>query len=264
MRDFTVLPPCYSLATALSDEAAGSLRVSPGPDCDGTLYTENTVVTLEVTPNPDYVFDQWSGDASGSANPLDVTMDGHKDITANLLGCYTLSTIAAPSSGGTISADVAPNCLGTRYLEGTAVELTATANDNHEFITWSGDATGTANPVTVTVDGNYQVAAHFQSLPVEEQPPVEEVEVNVEGNEPYTVELHLTGTLADSCTRLDRVEQSRAGSDVEVEVITVRPGGVACAQRATPFNVDVTLDGTFAAGDYDLTCNGETSSFSVP
>ena len=44
----------------------------------------------------------------------------------------------------------------------------------------------------------------------------------------------------------------------------MRPGGVACAQRATPFSVDVTLDGTFTAGDYDLTCNGETSSFSVP
>jgi hypothetical protein len=74
----------------------------------------------------------------------------------------------------------------------------------------------------------------------------------------------LAGTLSESCIRLDRVEQSRAGSDVEVDVFTVRPGGVACAQRATPFSVDVTLDGTFTAGDYDLTCNGENSSFSVP
>jgi len=264
VREFTVLPPCFSLTTALSDEAAGSLSVNPGPNCDGTLYAEDSVVTLEVTPNPDYVFDQWSGDASGSDNPLDVTMDGHKDITANFLACYTLSTQAVPSSGGTVSADVAPNCLGTKYLAGTAVELTATASDNHEFIAWSGDASGTENPVSVTMDDHYDVLALFNALPIEGQPPLEVMEVGVEGDGPYTVELHLAGMLADSCTRLDRVEQSRAGSDVEVEVITVRPGGVSCAQRATPFDVDVTLDGTFDAGTYDLTCNGEPSTFDVP
>jgi hypothetical protein len=40
-------------------------------------------VQLIATPNTGYVFSSWSGDASGSINPLVVTMDANKIITAN-------------------------------------------------------------------------------------------------------------------------------------------------------------------------------------
>ena len=46
-------------------------------------YNQNSNVTLTATPNEGYVFSGWSGDASGITNPLTVTMDADKNITAN-------------------------------------------------------------------------------------------------------------------------------------------------------------------------------------
>jgi len=46
-------------------------------------YNHGTVVQLTATPATNWNFDFWSGDASGSTNPLSVTMDANKSITAN-------------------------------------------------------------------------------------------------------------------------------------------------------------------------------------
>src|SRR5690606_21760224 len=40
-------------------------------------------VTLTAIPNEGYAFSNWSGDASGSTNPLSISMNGNKNITAN-------------------------------------------------------------------------------------------------------------------------------------------------------------------------------------
>jgi uncharacterized repeat protein (TIGR02543 family) len=49
-------------------------------------------VTLTATPASGWSFSGWSGDASGSTNPLQVTMDGNKTITANFTQItYTLT-----------------------------------------------------------------------------------------------------------------------------------------------------------------------------
>jgi uncharacterized repeat protein (TIGR02543 family) len=45
-------------------------------------YTLGTVVTLNAAPDPGYVFLGWSGAASGTNNPLNVTMTTNKTITA--------------------------------------------------------------------------------------------------------------------------------------------------------------------------------------
>ncbi len=46
-------------------------------------YDHGTIVQLTATPAGGWNFDFWSGDASGSANPLSLTMDGNKNVTAN-------------------------------------------------------------------------------------------------------------------------------------------------------------------------------------
>ena len=48
---------------------------------DGT-YDSGTVVELSATADEGYVFDGWSGNASGTDNPLQITMDADKNITA--------------------------------------------------------------------------------------------------------------------------------------------------------------------------------------
>ena len=62
--------------------------VTPSPAGNPTTtppkiwYNLNQTVQLTAVPSPGYGFFGWTGDASGSANPLTLTMDGHKNITA--------------------------------------------------------------------------------------------------------------------------------------------------------------------------------------
>ena len=50
------------------------------------------------------------------------------------------------------------------YSFNDRVALTAISDSVHAFDHWSGDAAGTANPCTVTVDGNKAVTANFVQL----------------------------------------------------------------------------------------------------
>ncbi|MCP4168040.1 MAG: S8 family serine peptidase [Chloroflexi bacterium] len=76
--------------------------------------------------------------------------------------CYTLTISANPSDGGSVNAGLAPpNCAGGKYTRGTVVELTATANTGYSFSNWGEDASGSANPVSVIMNGNKSVTANF-------------------------------------------------------------------------------------------------------
>ena len=68
---------------------------------------------------------------------------------------FTVSTIAT----GRGSVVVAPN--KTMVDSGTVLTITATPDANNEFLNWSGDATGTENPLTVTIDRATTITAVF-------------------------------------------------------------------------------------------------------
>jgi outer membrane protein assembly factor BamB len=76
---------------------------------------------------------------------------------------YSLTIAARP--GGTTNP--APGTY--TYDEGTSVRITATANAGSLFGGWSGDASGTTNPVTITINGNKTVTANFINV---EKPPL--------------------------------------------------------------------------------------------
>jgi uncharacterized repeat protein (TIGR02543 family) len=122
-------------------------------------------VTLTAVPNSGYTFDQWSGDASGNGNPIDVLMNADRNVTAHFTvttgACYTLSISADPATGGDVDANPAPNCNVTQYTEGTTVTLTAVPNPGYTFDRWGGDASGSGNPVDLVMDTGRDVIAHF-------------------------------------------------------------------------------------------------------
>ena len=62
-----------------------------------------------------------------------------------------------PSTGGTITASPA----GPYHLN-DIVTLIATADTDYTFFYWTGDASGTANPTTITMNSNKTVGAYFQ------------------------------------------------------------------------------------------------------
>ncbi|WP_342298153.1 InlB B-repeat-containing protein [Hymenobacter segetis] len=80
-------PTTYTLTTA----TVGSGTVTKNPNT--ATYASGSAVTLTAAPAAGFAFTGWSGDASGTTNPLSVTMNGNKNITATFTatsgGSYT-------------------------------------------------------------------------------------------------------------------------------------------------------------------------------
>jgi uncharacterized repeat protein (TIGR02543 family) len=157
----------YTLTVVVNPQGAGSVTISP-TSSDGK-YAAGTQVTLVATANTGYTFSNWSGDVTGTTNPTTITMNSNKVVVANFTQSggggssggtttyYTLTVVVNPQGAGSVT--LSPS--GGSYIAGTVVTLTATANTGYTFSNWSGDATGTSNPTTITMTSNKSVTANF-------------------------------------------------------------------------------------------------------
>jgi uncharacterized repeat protein (TIGR02543 family) len=151
--EFTVLDP---LTCKLTINRSGQGKITP--DLGVHTYKIGETVTLTAQADTGYNFTGWSNDAAGTANPLEVTMDKDKVVTANfVLNQYTLTIV---SSHGTVVKDPEQAAYG----HGSSVKLTAAASSGYKFSSWSGDVIGTANPVTVSMDNNKTVTANYEPV----------------------------------------------------------------------------------------------------
>lgn len=145
-----------ALMNTLTISAGTGGTTDPPP---GTYsFGMGTVVTVRAIPDTTYRFTGWSGDAAGTTNPVSVTMDSSKSISANFIKQYTLTLTAG--SGGTTD----PSPGSHVYDTGTVVSITAVPDTHYRFTGWSGGAAGTTNPIAVTMDANKSVAASFERI----------------------------------------------------------------------------------------------------
>jgi len=159
---------CYSLSTNVNPGGAGSVNINTPSNCAQGKYLPGTNVQLTANANSGYTFQSWSGCDSASGNTCNVTMNGNRSVTANFSAnpvCYTLTTNVNPGGSGSVSVNPGPNC-GSQYTAGTNVTLTANPNSGYTFSYWSGDASGSSNPTTITMNGNKNVTANFMANPV--------------------------------------------------------------------------------------------------
>jgi len=118
-------------------------------------YDKGAKVTVKALPEKGYRFSGWSGDVSRKKNPITVRMNSDKSIKANFVRQYTLTTAAG--EGGT--TDPAPGIY--TYDDGAEVAITAVPESGDRFSGWSGDASGTDNPITITMDSDKSITANF-------------------------------------------------------------------------------------------------------
>lgn len=144
----------YALSTSVTPEGSGLVSPDKG-FCDA-----GSKLTLTATPLFGHTFDHWSGDATGTRNPVTITMDSDKNVTAVFIKAFNLRTSISPTSGGSIS--LSPD--GGVYNAGTAVTLTAAAADGYTFDSWGGDVTGRTITATVVMDADKSVTASFRNL----------------------------------------------------------------------------------------------------
>jgi hypothetical protein len=129
------------------------------------MYEEGSEVSLLAVPNEGYEFTRWEQDASGSVNPVVITMTMAKNVTAVFTEIQTETTsflLTIESINGIITAN--PSAEDGMYEEGTEVLLTAVANEGYEFIRWEQDASGSSNTVAITMTEAQNISVVFSLL----------------------------------------------------------------------------------------------------
>jgi len=143
----------------LTIEAGVGGTTSPSPE--SYVYDYGTEVSITATPDTGYRFSGWTGEVpSGHEddNPVTITMDADKTITASFIRQYTLTIVAG--TGGTTN----PIPGSSTHDSGAQVSVTATADAAYIFDKWTGDVPAgheTDNPVTITMDSNKSITPNF-------------------------------------------------------------------------------------------------------
>ncbi len=147
--EFTI----YTLAT--NTVGAGSVAVSPSQ----TAYPAGATVTLTATPaDACQEFAGWSGGASGTTNPLTLTMDADKSITATFATKSYAITASAGTGGGITPAGVTNVTCGTDQT----FAIAATTGYHVADVLVDGVSAGAVASYTFTnVQATHTIAASF-------------------------------------------------------------------------------------------------------
>jgi C1A family cysteine protease len=141
----------------VSSLGRGGVSLSP----EGPTYPSGTVVTLTAGAGPGFRFANWSGDVSGTANPVTITMNSNKNVTANFaLLTYTITATAG--ANGTIT----PAGISTvSYLNNINYTITPNSGYVIDNVTVNGTSQGAITTYAFNnVTANHTISATFRSV----------------------------------------------------------------------------------------------------
>jgi len=132
--------------------------VSPGP---GIIYMpEGEKITLKADPHEGWNFDGWTGDYESGNKEITLTIDEDKEVTAQ----FSLAELEIIVVGEGTTDPVE----GTHEYEyGEEVTVEANPKDEWQFVKWTGDVTSDEEKITITMDSDKEIIAHFEGIPVE-------------------------------------------------------------------------------------------------
>jgi len=130
-----------------------------------TVNQGATGAPVTAVPQAGYHFVSWS-DGIFTAARTDTNVTVNVNVSASFAININISinryTLTANVSG---SGSVAKSPDQPSYTHGTSVQLMATPATGWHFVGWSGDLSGTTNPVTITMDVSKTVTATYAPLP---------------------------------------------------------------------------------------------------
>lgn len=152
----------WALNLSITGSGTGTILPAPvGSFVDNALvskYPNGQVVTLQADADAGSIFLGWSGNiptSAASANPIAVTMDRERTVTARFEQTVTINLSA--TAGGT--AEIIP--ANGPYFIGQAVTILATPDTGFTFTGWSGAVTAPDNPLDLILDGPKTILANF-------------------------------------------------------------------------------------------------------
>ena len=163
-----------------------------------TDYNSGTIVELTAVPSGEWLFVEWKGDATGTENPTQITIDKAKNVTAVFVKKQYPLTIEIEGEG-TVTEKVIKAGAATDYNSGSIIELTAIPNGDWEFVEWSGDITSTENPTQITIDKAKTVTAVF-----------------VKKQYPLTIQIEGEGTVTEKVIKVGLATDYNSGTIVEL------------------------------------------------
>jgi uncharacterized repeat protein (TIGR02543 family) len=123
---------------------------STGANCDISIPSP------QGGPETRWVFNRWSD--GSTANPRTITAS--QGVVYTLVMATEHRLTRSVSGAGTIGGS------DGYYAAGSALQLAATAQSGYQFAGWSGSATGSANPLNVTMDAPKTITANFTASAV--------------------------------------------------------------------------------------------------
>ena len=157
-------------------------------------YANGDTVTLKVTPSVGYIFSKWTQDKAGNTSvgtestyTFTLGADSPDEYYA-WLDEVKYAVTCEGAEGGTCSTDAE----GGKYVYGQKATVTATANDNYEFVGWKdsyGTTVSTDAVYNFTVIGDATLTPEFVKVKTDEGADIAYVTVSF---------YHQSGKLLDS------------------------------------------------------------------
>jgi len=149
-----VTDPVISFTLTVSSGVGGSVS-SPGGS-----YTEGKSTSITATPDPEYIFINWSNGSTD--NPLSITVNSNQTVTANFEKRKYPLTVSITGSGTVSEEIISAGKSTTEYNSGSVIRLTANPLDEWVFTGWSGSVSSTENPIELTVNESKTISVNFE------------------------------------------------------------------------------------------------------
>ncbi len=147
-----VTSTAYTLTVTEPD--FGRIELSPHK----AEYLDGEVVTVTAIADPDYILESWTGDLSGRFVSMNITMNSNKTVSAVFSEALHINVEENPA-GNIYMYPQGP------YVLNDSVTIYAAPNYGYAFSEWTGDISGTDDPLSITITDDMTIGAVFYETP---------------------------------------------------------------------------------------------------